>query len=193
MSEKQKGQTRATEGKGGNSKLLIVVGVVVIILLVVIIAILIPKGNSDSESEQEPVVEEDGRREVLVTEENAERIAEELLTRDPDEENEIPVQYTVTMTSQWHFKNGESASDNAYVANNKANSTDVYFDVVRNDTKEVIYASPVLPVGSEIRGIKLDSDLEPGEYDCTLIYYLVDGEQKVLTTVNMWVGITIDE
>jgi len=56
----------------------------------------------------------------------------------------------VTMNSTWEFESGDKASSNAYVANSVNNETAVYFDVVRNDTQETIYQSPVIPVGGEL-------------------------------------------
>ena len=191
MSENKKSKN-ISEGKGGNNKALIIIGSIIILLLIVVIVILLFNKNSEeAASGGSPQLSE--RRDVVVTEENAEQLAEELLTADIDSESDIPVSYTVTMKSQWHFKDGTSESDNAYVANNAANTTDVYFDVVRNDTKEIIYKSPILPVGADISDIKLDQDLDAGVYECTLIYYLIDEDQNVLTTVNMWVELTIDK
>ncbi len=185
------GKTRQEEKKSRKWLfILLFIGIAVIIALLVVLII---RSNSNKTRELVTINDENTpKREVLVTEENAERIAEQLLTADSDEDSGVPVQYTVTMKSKWHFKNGESASDDAYVANNEANTTDVYFDVVRNDTQEVVYSSPVLPVGTDISNFKLDQDLEAGVYECTLIYYLVDKDQNVLTNVNMWVELTID-
>lgn len=78
------------------------------------------------------------------------------------------------------------------MANSKDNETAVYFDVVRNDTKETIYQSPVIPVGQDLSNITLDQDLEAGDYECTLTYHLIDDEQNTLTTVNMWLMVKVE-
>jgi hypothetical protein len=182
------------QGRNDNKRkyIIIIIAAVVVIAAMAGVIIYLLTQRKAPETSIAPEATEKEKRTVLVTEENAERVAEQMLTADPEEDSEVPVQYTVTMNSKWHFKNAESASDNAYVANNNANTTDVYFDVVRNDTQEVVYSSPVLPVGTDISNFKLDQDLEAGVYECTLIYYLVDKDQNVLTTVNMWVEITVD-
>ena len=43
-----------------------------------------------------------------------------------------------------------------YVTNTNA----VYFDIMRSDTEETIFESPVIPVGSHMEGITLDKALD---------------------------------
>ncbi|MCD8000828.1 MAG: hypothetical protein LUH21_26790 [Clostridiales bacterium] len=125
------------------------------------------------------------KRNVVVNEENAEKIASEMI-----EEEKTPLgYYEVTMNSTWSFEDGASASDNAYVKNSQGNTNSVYFDVVRSDTEETIYASPILPVGTHLESITLDEKLEAGTYDCVCTYYLLDEKDNPLSKVN--VGLTI--
>ena len=72
-----------------------------------------------------------------------------------------------------------------------ANKHDVYFDIIRTDTNERIYASPVLPIGSHLEAITLDSDLDAGTYDCIVEYHLVDEEQNTLGTVSFALTIIV--
>lgn len=110
-----------------------------------------------------------------------------------DDTEGIPQNYTVSMTTEWTFPDGASASPDAYVQNLETNDTPVYFDVVREDTGETIYQSPVLALGANIEGIKLDTELPAGTYDCIVTYHLIDDEQNTLTTVNMGLIITVLE
>lgn len=158
----------------------IVVALAVIAMLVGVIIYLIRSKNNGEIEEKRPVV---------VTEENAEQMAEEILNRE--EPQGVPMSYQVTMNSTWEFEGGDKASSNAYVANSADNETAVYFDVVRNDTQETIYQSPVIPVGGELNSIKLDTELEAGDYECTLTYHLIDEDQNTLTTVNMWLMVKV--
>ena len=96
------------------------------------------------------------------------------------------------MNSTWHFPDGSSPSPDAYVENVLSNSNDVYFDVELADTGEVILESPIIPRGSYMKNITLDKDLEPGSYDCVLIYLLVDKDQKTMSTLRMAITIIIE-
>lgn len=162
-----------------------IIGAIVIVALVCVIVVMM-----NSKNEVADVGDTEEKRPVVVTPENAEEVAEQILNRE--EAEGIPLSYQVTMNSTWKFEDGKSESENAYVANSKENETAVYFDVVRNDTQETIYQSPVIPVGEELGSITLDQDLDAGEYECTLTYHLIDDEQNTLTTVNMWVMILVN-
>ncbi len=114
---------------------------------------------------------------------------------DPKDEEPLvpPTQYIVTMNSTWKFADGTATSDNAYVANVKDNATEVYFDVTRNDTGEKIYHSPTIGRGEYLSKIRLDTDLDAGDYECTLTYYLLDRDQNAISHVDVWLKIQIEE
>ena len=162
-----------------------VAAVMIILVLVGVIIAMIRAQNTAGETEAERE-----KRPVVVLPENAEEMAEQILSEEEEPEG-VPLSYQVTMNSTWEFEDGKSESTNAYVANSKDNETPVYFDVVRNDTQETIYQSPVIPVGQELSSITLDQDLDAGDYECTLTYHLIDEEQNTLTTVNMWVMVQV--
>lgn len=161
------------KGKKGGKTLLIICVVVIVVLLGVIAVLL-------SKKQDEP------KRNVVVNEDNAEEVAQNLL----NEETVAPGTYEVTMNSTWKFKDGKSASDNAYVENATVNTNDVYFDVQMSDTGEVIYESPVIPRGSHLEEITLKKDLDAGTYDCVLTYHLIDEDQNTVSTLTM--GLTIE-
>ena len=171
-----------TNSKGGNGlKIAIAVGVVVIIaLLGVIIFLLVGKK------------EEPEKRSVVLNKDNADEVIEEMVKNA--EEETLPITYyETTMSTEWHFKNGSATSEDAYVANSTANSTDVYFDIVLSDDEEnVIYKSPVIPRGGELENIALDKVLDKGDYDCVCIYHLVDEDQKTLSTLRVTLKISIE-
>ena len=166
------------------NKVFIIVIIAALIVIAVLVGVIVYMLHSKNTDEPEK------KRTVVVTEENAEQVAEEVLGRE--EPQDVPMNYQVTMNSTWEFESGDKASSNAYVANSTDNETAVYFDVVRNDTQETIYQSPVIPVGGELNSIKLDTDLDAGDYECTLTYHLVDEEQNTLTTVNMWLMVKVE-
>lgn len=176
-----------TEKKGNSpvaGKALIFAGIVVIIILLVTVIVLLTTGRKDKKEE---ATEE--KRSVVLTEENVEEVTEDWFAEDYTP----PGYFTATMNNVWHFATGDSVSDDAYVANDSGNSNDVYFDIFLEDDEEnPIYQSPVIPLGGELDQIKLDKKLGAGSYNCTMIYHLVDENQKTLSTVNVGVTINID-
>lgn len=169
-----KGQTSSL-GKGGI--VAIIVSAVVIVALVIVIIFLV-KGKNN--------VEEVEKRSVVVNSSNAEEVVDEMVADEYIE----PGYYNASMTNVWHFATGDAESSDAYVANVKENTNDVFFDVfLASDEEHPILQSPVIPRGSELDKIKLDTPLDAGTHDCVLVYHLVDENQKTVSTLR--VGITI--
>ena len=116
-------------------KLIVVIGIVIIIALVAVIIFLLTR-----KQEEEP------KRNVVVTKDNVDEIADNMLNQDYIE----PGYYSTSMSTTWHFATGDAISEDAYVENREENTNDVYFDVFLADNeKEAIYKSPLLPRGSE--------------------------------------------
>ena len=95
------------------------------------------------------------------------------------------------MSTHWTFEDAASASSNSYVANVESNQHALYFDVYEDQTEELLYSSPILPVGSEIRGIKLDKELPAGDYDAIVMYTLVNEAYEEVSTVGFRVKISV--
>jgi hypothetical protein len=154
-------------------------------LLVVVIVLLVKKDTQTATS----ATESEPKRNVVVTPDNVEETIDQL------EESELASSgsYIVSMTNSWHFTDGSSASDDAYVENAVENTSDVYFDITLADSGETIYSSPVLPVGSHLANITLDSVLEDGVYDCVLTYTKVDENQNPQGSVSVSLTITIGD
>ncbi len=164
------------------AKAAIVIGSVVIIALLVVVIVLLLRGKEENK-------DQDGeKRTTVVTEENADEVLEQL----KNESGVAPGYYNSQMTTSWHFETGDAVSEDAYVANAAGNTNDVYFDVVlEEDESKVIYKSPVIPRGSELKGIKLDTKLEKGKYPAVVIYHLVDGEQNTVSTLRVGIEIIV--
>ncbi|WP_026650976.1 hypothetical protein [Butyrivibrio proteoclasticus] len=170
-------------GKSNSSngiKAIVIVGIVVIIALLTAILVVVLKNNNKTEPEQEK------RAVVVNNEEAAEEVVEEML----NQEYVAPGYYEVTMTTDWHFTEGGAKSTDAYVENVQTNSNDVYFDLVLSeDESQVIYKSPVIPLGGKLEDVQLDRTMDPGTYSCVMIYHLVDENQNSLSELR--VGLTI--
>ena len=163
--------------KGG--KLAFTVCIVVIVILLGMVVYLLAVRPVPQE-------EETVRRNVVVNEENVEEVLATL-----GEQRTPPGSYEVTMNSTWNFANGDAASGNAYVKNAETNTNAVYFDITLADTGEILYESPILPIGSYLEEITLDSTLSAGTYDCLITYHLLDENDKSISTVKLTLTIII--
>lgn len=156
---------------------IVVLLVVIFVLVGIIIYLLMPR-----EQEEE-------RRNVVVTPENIQEVVEQMA----EEEYVAPGYYTVMMNYDWHFASGDSVSSDAYVENMVGNTNAVYFDLfLASDEENAIYKSPVIPVGSGLRDIALDTMLDAGTYDCVAVYHLVDDEQNTISTLRVTVTIIVE-
>jgi hypothetical protein len=177
MSEQEKKQQT---GKG-----ILVIGIIAIVvvaILVGVIVFLLVKQNTKKEE----------KRQVLVTEDNVEEVLEDLEERE-EAEKVAPGYYTVTMWTTWHFKDGSEASYDGYVINIDENTNDVYFDIVMADNEEdVLYSSPIIPIGGRLDEIKLNRDLDPGTYETVCIYNLVDENQNSLSQVRVYLTLIVE-
>lgn len=122
---------------------------------------------------------------TIVTEDNVQDIIQS------GNEQNTDASYTVTMTNEWTFENGEASAEDFYVKNTENNSRTVYFDLQLRETGEVIYSSPYIPVGEAMDTFTLDENLEAGDYNVIMVYHLVDDAKKELTTVAVAVVIHI--
>jgi hypothetical protein len=155
--------------------------VVIVALLAVVIVLLVrSSGTNTAETTDE-------KRNVVVTPDNVDEVIADLA----DDDYVAPGSYEVTMNTTWNFKDGASASDNAYVENAATNTNDVYFDVTLADTDENIYSSPVIPLGGHLEDITLDKKLDDGTYDCVVTYTLVDEDQNPISTVRVSLTIIV--
>lgn len=170
---------KSIEKGGKKQKVVFVLCVAIILILLSLVIYLLVTRRQD----------EDVNRNIVVNEDNVDEVLREL-----DEKEAIPPgYYEVTMNSTWKFTSGDSPSENAYVKNAETNTNPVYFDIDRADTGERIYESPILPIGSHIENITLDSVLEEGTYDCILTYHLLDDENKSVSTLKMTITVVVEQ
>lgn len=168
------------EKKGGKKTFSIVILVLIILVMAGVITYLLMS--------RKPVEEE--RRNVVVTPDNVEEVIQQM----EEEEYVAPGYYTVTMDFDWHFASGDAVSSDAYVENAVENTNAVYLDLfLLEDEENAIYKSPVIPVGSSLSDIALDTPLSAGTYDCVAVYHLVDDDQNTISTLRVTVTVTVDE
>lgn len=175
-------------GSQKNSKaLLVVVAALVIILMSVCItfAVFVVRTRDADPGNTDIAKEESKQREYVVTSENVDAIREEL------QENPTDAYYNVTMNTNWTCAADTYELKNAYIANSTLNDRTVYFDLLLPDTSEVIYSSPFIPVGQEIRGFTLEQGLPSGKHTVWVEYHLVDDDENELSTVTVTATITV--
>lgn len=178
-------ESKAKTGDGkitGKTAVIICIAVITV-LIGVVVFLMLGRNTSDTVAETEP------RRNVVVNEQNAEEVAEEMV----DAQFTEPGYYTVNMATEWHFATGDAVSTDARVDNVAGNTNPVYFDLfLRENEEEPIYRSPVIPVGSFLEHIALEQPLEAGTYDCVMVYHLVDDEQNTISTLRVTIRIVVE-
>lgn len=166
-------------GKEGRKRTSVIILILAILALVSVIVYLIMS--------REPTEKE--LRNEVITPDNVDEILEQMEEKD----FVAPGYYTVTMNYEWHFATGDAISSDAYVENVIENTNAVYLDVfLANDEENAIYKSPVIPLGSRLQDIALDTKLDVGTYDCIAIYHLVDDEQNTISTLRVTITVIIE-
>ena len=177
------GALQSGRGHNASTRVIVVIGSLIIAALVGVIIALVMTMNRSQQTVVEPNLPE--QRGYVVNEDNVEDVVRDLVNAEPV----APGYYEARMSTTWTFRDGLSASSDAYVENVPNNTNDIYFDLEMRDTGEVLYASPVIPLGSYLNNITLDTALDAGTYDCVVVYHLIDENQNTLSTLNM--GITV--
>lgn len=174
--------SKANINQGGKREKSKIAGIIILVIIIFLLAGVIIYLLTSQKPEEE-------RRNVVVTKDNI----EEVIAQMEEEDFVAPGYYTVTMNYDWHFAAGDAVSSNAYVENTEENTNAVYFDLVlAEDEGNVIYKSPVIPVGSTLQDIALDTVLDAGTYDCVAVYHLVDEDQNTLSTLRVTVTVMIE-
>ncbi len=167
-------KTQSSKKRGG------IFVALVILLIIVLIGIIVYLLTRRSE-------EPDSNRATIVTEDNVDEIMQRM--NEPVEDG----YYNCQMNVEWNFVDSTQPSYNAYVANSEINTRTVYFDVNLEEDNTLVYSSPFIPVGEELKEIKLSEKLEAGDYPAVVTYHLVDDEEKELSTVSVTVTLHIEQ
>jgi Na+-transporting NADH:ubiquinone oxidoreductase subunit NqrC len=180
-----------SESKNGSQKkIMIIIAFIVLIAALVVCVVLLflkptgdaqPTGASDNSNSAAAAALERG----FVSEDSAQDIVSEMADKVAEG------MFECKMTTSWTFDDAESASHNAYVANVESNKYTLYFDVVEEATNEIIYSSPMLPVGTDIKDIKLEKPLAAGDYNAVVMYTLVDENYEEVSSVGFKITISI--
>ncbi len=177
--------------QNGNNKLIILVIVLLVVVIVLVAVLAFSLGRKQSSDSSDTSANTANSRtvadstRVIVDEETAASVVDEM--REQVEEG----MFECSMSMTWTFEDGAAESKDAIVRNSENNTHPIYFDVTLKDTGELIYSSPVIPVGSQITNIALEKDLEPGTYKAIVMYSLLEDEESQVVTSQAGFGITI--
>ncbi len=179
-----------TEPENSGHKKLIIIGafaVLVVALAVCIVLLIFRRGDGRQEQRPEGTTASAVLERGFVDQENADDIMADMSDKVAEG------MFECKMTTTWTFENAGAESPNAYVANVESNRNTIFFDVYDNATNELLYSSPMLPVGTEITGIKLEKELHAGDHDATVMYTLVDENYQEVSKAGFNITITINQ
>jgi len=182
-SKASKSKAKKFEITGKGFKIIICALVVV---FVGVLAIVLLMRNTTPE---EPVVlEPDERgfiRGTVVTEDNADEIRAQFDAPPED------AYFTASMNVDWLFDTWNTPSSNAIVENDTLNTRTIYFDLFLDETDELIFSSPFIPVGASLDILKLTKEVPVGNHPATVTYYLVDDNLNEVSNVSVAVLLRI--
>lgn len=182
------GNEARTDDKRKSRTIIILTAIfaVVVIALVGIIIYLLNRGDDDRQDAGTQRKVADSVR-TVIDEDSANDVMEQM--REEVAEGMFECQMSMT----WTFADGKTESSDAYVANSVNNTHPICFDVYMKDTEELLYASPVLPVGTDLTGFRLDKELSSGSYQATVMYSLLEDadSQEVISQAGFVVTINI--
>lgn len=177
------------EPAGKSRRVIIIIAFAVLLAALAVCIVLLLSKKEDSndipmETRQRSEAEKALER-GFVSEDSADNIMEEMANKVADG------MFECEMTMSWTFEDGNSTASNAYVANSENNLHTLYFDVYDNATEELLYSSPMMPVGTELREIKLEKELPAGDYSALVMYTLVDENYEEVSQVGFNITISI--
>ena len=167
MSKKEKKQKKNSLG------IILGICIIFIVLLIAAIGVLFFKLNTKEAVSQ-------GNGNYVIDESNLMEIEEQLTSSVDDG------MFEVNMNTTWRFEAGNPVSTNAFVANGGSNRYPVTIEVILEDGG-TIYTSSLIPVGNQLKEIKLEKPLEKGTYNgiCTYHLWKEDGEERSSMGVNI--------
>lgn len=175
QNQRQTSNTSSTAGRGLSAKhVVLILGAVVIVTVGVVAAIILTRQPAAAPiaANNLPVVNSDNLDNVLNSIHDAVEAG----------------MFETHMNTAWTFKDGKSPSNDAVMGNSQNNNFPFWFEVTVNG--EVVYKSDLLPVGTQVKEIILNKDLDAGTYPATVQIHMVDDNNQPIDG-NMSLNITI--
>lgn len=161
---------------------IIIIGILLVIVICLLAAIVLLLLRKEPEEEKNNDV-------YVMDENNYEQITGQM-------EGAVEEGYFETyMNMEWTFPDGDSESTDAILGNSPNNTKPIRCEVLLNDTGEKVFATGVIPVGSQLPPFKLDVDLEAGVYSAVCRIYLLqekdDGTYADYSNAGFNITITV--
>lgn len=173
MSQRESDEIIGSSKKSENKRLPILI--IIIILLVIIAGVVIWLLLRPTDSGNNRIVRGDNFDEVMG--DLQQTVAEGM--------------FNARMNVEWTFENSHATSKDAYVANSEINNRVIYFEIILDDTNEVIYTSPNMAVNTKLQNLTLDCDLPAGTYPAVCMYHLLNEDGSEYSSVGVDVTINI--
>ena len=120
----------------------------------------------------------------IVTEENLADLSQQL------RESIDRGMFATFMNTTWTFPDGYSPSLDAVKGNSASNNFPFWFTLFVPAVDEVVFTSGLIPVGSQMSEIRLDTPLPQGRYDAIININMID-DDGVPVDSNVGLGITL--
>jgi hypothetical protein len=160
--------------KGLSTKqIILILGIVAIVCATVVVAIILLK---DKPGEMGV---------AILNESNAEQIQSDV------KEKVAKGMFMTHMNTTWNFPNGKSPSSNAIMGNAPGNNYPFWFSLALSESKDIVFESGILAVGTQIKEIKLSKALEKGSYPAVVTIHMVDENGDEIEN-NMGFNISIE-
>lgn len=165
------------------TQVIIIVGIIVILAAVSIVGFMLYKLLNKETVVAPPPSIETGN--YVVDKDNLGELKNQILAEVDDG------MFNVAMNTIWNFPSSSVASTDAYVANDKTNHKPIFFEVTLADTGDLIYTSNVLPVGTSLKKLVLEKQLEQGVYPVVCTYHLLDAQNNIASSLGVTATINI--
>lgn len=158
-------------------------GIVVVLVAIIGVLLFLLLKKAEPEKEEAPSV-------YTINEANYQQIREDM-------DAEVREGYFETyMKTEWTFSDGTSETTDAVLGNSPNNTKPIRCEIQLAETGQVVFATGVLPVGTQVPPFKLDVDLDPGTYSAVCMVYLLneaeDGTYTDYSSAGFNVTITVE-
>jgi hypothetical protein len=169
--------------KQSSNKLLIVIIILLIVVICIggiVAAILISKSSEkgDDVSSSTSVMANDGF--VILDSDDLAKVEE---VQKEIDKGSMRLRFKDTII----VENGKNGTCD--ISNPSINNYDMYVSIWLDETQEEIYRSGLIPLGAKIEQLELNRSIEPGVYECTMVYNQLENNE-VISQTN--VAVTLD-
>jgi len=189
VSQRNNGNRNRTEKSKKLKPVHVVISLMAVLLIAATTVILVfvlkdkPEDEHDLDMYQVP-----GARGTLASPENIDEIRQQASAASSGDTS-----YIAKMNVDWVFDRWNIPTTNAYVENSIDNRRTVYFDLHLQETGELVYSSPFIPLGSIHGNFALDTAVPAGIHPAVVTYHLVDDNHVNITSVSVTVTLIILE